>query len=229
VPAASMHVSVACALLRRQFRTPIAMMSAWRLPVHNASDQGCGCNGGSQHPVDVLSAEHRTILAVLDRVASEVRRLEDDAAPDKAFWSPVLDFLENYADRCHHGKEEQVLFAEMERAGLPREGGPTACMRFEHAEGRDRRREMADALAAGNAGALAIAASGYLDLLFEHIHKEEQVLFPLAKSMLDGPGVERVRRGFASLEEHDMGKGTHARYESLAATLARGGQEAAAD
>lgn len=186
----------------------------------NPNEARCGCGGGSLHPVDVLSQEHQTITSVLEVMAHEARQLHDGAAVRGAFWSPVLDFLEHYADRCHHAKEEQLLFVEMERAGLPRDHGPTACMRAEHESGRAARQQMLAALQANSGRQLAIAADGYTLLLREHIEKEDQVLFPLAKSMLDAAAVQRLASGFARVERADMGEGAHGRYEELARRLA---------
>lgn len=180
---------------------------------------GCGCACGSVHPVDVLSEEHRTIVAVLDAADRELRHLDEGDTPRRVFWVGFLDFLEHYADRCHHGKEEDLLFAELEQAGMPREHGPTHCMRSEHDTMRAGRRRMADAVAADDGATLAHAAHGYVDMLRDHIDKEDQVLFPMAKSMLDGAAVERLRRGFQRVEQDVMGEGTHCRYEELARAL----------
>jgi hemerythrin-like domain-containing protein len=181
-----------------------------------APHHGCGCSGGNTHPVDVLSEEHQTILSVLGAVEGELRAVRDGGPLRTPFWANVLDFLEHYADRCHHGKEEDLLFPELERAGLPGEHGPTACMRQEHVIGRRGRQAMAKALKGADAQGLVTAAAGYVDLLRDHIDKEDQVLFPMSKSVLDQAAVARLRAGFAKVEREDMGEGTHCRYEDLA-------------
>ena len=186
---------------------------------HHNSEGGCGCACGRTHPVDVLSQEHQTILSVLGAMDVELQQLCSGAAIRTPFWQSALDFLEHYADRCHHGKEEQLLFAELERCGLPPERGPTACMRSEHEQGRLGLRQMTDAVQAGDSKALAHAAGGYVTLLREHIGKEDHVLFPMAKSMLDHAAVQRLRAGFERVEHDDMGAGAHCRYEELARSL----------
>ncbi len=40
------------------------------------------------------------------------------------FFPKVVDFIRNFADRCHHGKEEDNLFPAMEKRGIPRQAGP---------------------------------------------------------------------------------------------------------
>ena len=193
---------------------------------HHKRDGGCGCACGRAHPVDVLSQEHQTILSVLGAMDAELQQLHRGAAIRTPFWTSALDFLEHYADRCHHGKEEQLLFAELERCGLPAEHGPTACMRSEHEQGRLGLRQMAQALLAGDAKALARASGGYVTLLREHIDKEDRVLFPMARMMLDHEAVQRLRAGFERVEHVDMGEGAHLRYEQLARRLVADGSVA---
>jgi hemerythrin-like domain-containing protein len=71
--------------------------------------------------------------------------------------------------------------------------------------------------------ALAGAAGGWCDLLRQHIGKEDGVLFPMAKQMLDHAAIQRLRKGFASFEEELMGTDTHCRYEELGRKLTNGG------
>ena len=81
-------------------------------------------------PIETLMQEHRVIeqvLACLDimiRQAEESGRLDADAARD------TTDFLREYADGCHHSKEEGQLFPMMEERGMPAENGPTGVMRL---------------------------------------------------------------------------------------------------
>jgi len=192
-------------------------------PASSTTAAECDCARGIAHPVDELSREHQTILMVLGAMERELRPLQDGAPIRRTFWGSVLEFLEHYADRCHHGKEEQLLFVELERAGVPAEHGPTACMRKEHELGRSGRRQMVEAVQDGSGAALARAAGGYVELLREHVEKEDQVLFPMAKSVLDQAAVERLRSGFAAVEQRDLGVGSHELYEQLARELAAGG------
>lgn len=182
----------------------------------------CGCTGSRSHPVDDLSAEHRTILGVVDAIEREVCDLRNGVPMRSAFWTDALDFLVHYADRCHHGKEEALLFVEMERCGLSGQYGPTACMRAEHATGREHRAAMERAIAARSSPSLGDAAQAWCSLMRQHIAKEDDVLFPMARRLLDEAAQQRLREGFAGVERHDMGDGVHCRYEALGRRLAAG-------
>jgi hemerythrin-like domain-containing protein len=187
--------------------------------LNHSEPHSCGCAGTGSHPVDVLGEEHRTILPVLEAAEAEIGRIDGGAGIRQTFWIGICDFLENYADRCHHGKEEDLLFAELEQAGLPRNMGPTACLREEHETMRGLRRRMAQALETGDARGLCRVSHQLIDTLREHIRKEDQVLFPMAKLMLGHEAVRRLRQGFQRVEHELMGEGTHCRYQALAQSL----------
>jgi hemerythrin-like domain-containing protein len=176
----------------------------------------CGCGGN--HPVDVLHAEHAVILRVLDGLAHEAASLRRGGGLRPDYWLHALDFLEHFADRCHHGKEEELLFVELERAGMGHDHGPLACMRHEHEQGRAARQQMIAALRQRDGNGLAHLAAAYVEQLRQHVEKEDLVLFPLAFEMLDEAAVARLRDGFAA-HEQSLGDGTHARYERLAGQL----------
>jgi len=148
---------------------------------------------GSQapaRPTDVLMSEHRVIERVLTCLATLAERARDSDAFDAEGAARMLDFFVEFADRIHHMKEEDRLFPALESCGLPREAGPTSVMRNEHEIGRARVRAMLtdlDEAAAGPGSARERFVGHALDfvtLLREHIAKEDQVLFPMADSML---------------------------------------------
>lgn len=139
-----------------------------------------------------LREEHRLILAVADALdalvtAADAGRWDVDALGD------CVTFIRLFADACHHGKEEDLLFPELERAGLPHDHGPIAVMLEEHRQGRAFARYMAGALDGARAGdataraTLRNAAAGYVTLIRNHIHKEDHVLFELADQTVRGP------------------------------------------
>ncbi len=181
--------------------------------------QGCTCSHDS--PVAILKAEHRVIEQVLDALERLVREVRIDAAPLR----DALDFLRNFADGCHHAKEENELFPRLEAAGVPREDGPIGCMLDEHERGRRFIRAMADSLDAAAAGdcsaraALCSAADGYVELLRKHIWKEDNVLFAMAERVLGTAERGAVLGGFDRTEQAPTNAGKHARYVAMAETL----------
>lgn len=181
------------------------------------------CMHASTHSraTDVLKAEHRVIESVLN--AAE--RMLDQENIDRDFFLGTIDFLRNFADGCHHAKEEEEMFPVLESAGIPREGGPIGCMLHEHEQGRALIRAMAGALDAAAAGdpqsrqMLHRAAVQYIQLLRQHIAKEDNVLFFMADKVLDHSQQQHLLARFRNTEQEGGACGTHNRYVALAEEL----------
>ncbi|MGA2404066.1 MAG: hemerythrin domain-containing protein [Syntrophobacteraceae bacterium] len=76
-------------------------------------------------PIQDLKAEHEGILLMLDILERMSERIVAGKSVPTDHLKQVLDFLQVFVDKCHHGKEEKLLFAAMEEAGVPKEGGPS--------------------------------------------------------------------------------------------------------
>jgi hemerythrin-like domain-containing protein len=173
---------------------------------------------------EILRHEHRVIEQVLECLERMAERCAYGVPLDVKSATQALDFFRNFADRCHHGKEESRLFPLLERRGFAREGGPTAVMRWEHDEGRRLLQGMAAAVAAPGepsaAGRFAALARRYVSLLREHIRKEDGCLFPLADRALSAQDQEALQEAFGAMEHDEMGEGAHETYVGLADDLA---------
>ncbi|MFY9342396.1 MAG: hemerythrin domain-containing protein [Planctomycetota bacterium] len=150
-------------------------------------------------PIEVLLAEHRTILQVLDLVERENRYLDAGDALRETFWRDLLRFADEFDAGLHHGKEERLLFPALERAGLSATSGPTALLRDEHGRAAFWRDRLQHALAARDRLRVAAAAASWVDLVRAHVLKENQILFPLARRLLSAAELERLRVAFAAL------------------------------
>jgi hemerythrin-like domain-containing protein len=63
--------------------------------------------------------EHRTIGRMLTVLAERSKEMaEKKIIPAPEFIGTVVDFFMTYADRCHHGKEEGILFRELQEKQL---------------------------------------------------------------------------------------------------------------
>ena len=177
-------------------------------------------------PTQILSSEHRVIevvLACLEKMtnnALEAKKLDGEAA------SMAVEFIRNFADKCHHGKEETHLFTLLVDKGMPKEGGPVGVMLQEHELGRAFVKGMSEAIAGATGGdddqlsAFVSNARGYVNLLKSHIQKEDNVLFPMADRFLTGDDQEKLLADFHTVEHDHMGEGTHDKYLSIAKALA---------
>lgn len=85
-----------------------------------------------------LTAEHegvRSALAILNGMCRELRDTGKFADTDHV--KELLEFFTVFVDKCHHGKEEDLLFPAMENLGVRRVGGPIGVMLNEHQQGRE--------------------------------------------------------------------------------------------
>lgn len=168
--------------------------------------------------VSILSGEHRVILQLLDVLQrlAEATRLSG-GIPDRHA-RQVLEVLRAFADTCHHGKEEDILFPALE--ALVPGFGPTQVMRAEHVDGRIHIKAMGAAVESGQPTTYVQHALAYVDLLRQHIHKEDQILFRMAQSMLSPAQDAALIADFRRAEHDDMGSGTHERMLGIADALA---------
>lgn len=178
------------------------------------------------HPaIQQLMDEHREIEQVLGALETFSDRLEAGETLDRAAVAKFADFFKNFADRCHHGKEEDRLFATMEQNGFPKEYGPLAVMYEEHVEGRACVKALVEtgegqgALNAAERETVLSAAGAYISLLRGHILKEDNILYPMALQAIRNEEMDRLGEAFEAFERSVMEEGAHARYHALAEEL----------
>ncbi len=78
-------------------------------------------------PIGPLMIEHKTIERMLSLFARERQRILKTGHIDYGALRISLDFFRTYIDEFHHGKEEQILFSELE--GRPLSGEDRTVMR----------------------------------------------------------------------------------------------------
>ena len=174
-----------------------------------------------ENATEVLRKEHKGILKMLDVTEEVARRVDagQQVAPEAL--ANLLEFFRLFADRCHHGKEEDLLFPRLQEKGMPRAGGPIGVMLAEHDQGRALVKQMAEAAEAYQAGKTeaasrwVAAAQGYGELLRGHIDKENTVLFVMAERMLTPAEQKELAEEFERVEVEKMGAGTHERLHAM--------------
>ncbi|HSR11893.1 MAG TPA: hemerythrin domain-containing protein [Thermodesulfobacteriota bacterium] len=172
-------------------------------------------------PTGQLREEHegiRLMLRILDRISD---KLESGEKVNPEHLERIVEFFRIFVDKCHHGKEEGLLFPEMERLGITRERGPIGVMLMEHEQGRDYVGGMAEAAAAYKEGdpsahvEFTRNARLYIGLLSEHIEKENDVLFVMGDQRIPPEKQEELLQGFETLEQEKIGAGTHEEFHKL--------------
>ena len=187
-----------------------------------------GVESGHEHhhlgkATDALKHEHR----IIEKVLAALQGFTE--SPGKARlenWGKAVDFIRNFADRCHHLKEEKIFFPALEKKGIARDGGPIGMMLTEHEEGRSYVRAITEALTDEGEGEelpkadLVENARAYLSLLRDHIRKEDEILFNMADEVLSSEEQKKLLREFEEHEAKEIGTGIHEKYLKMAEELA---------
>lgn len=172
-----------------------------------------------------LVSEHGAVLLalqILERLAGCMGKPNPERP---AHLAELLDLFRGFVDRCHHAKEEDALFPELERRGVKREGGPIGVLLVEHEVGRQRVRAMPaglDQLRRGDErahGVIRDAAASYQELLRAHIKKEDSVIFPMAEKILPDQVSVELMHAFEEIERDRVGEGKHEAYHAVLHTL----------
>jgi hemerythrin-like domain-containing protein len=97
-------------------------------------------------PVGPLMIEHRLIERMIGLMEKELQKIKDNNAVNTGFIDVAVDFLRSYADRCHHGKEEDILFKDLSKKQISSEHKRIMEELIkEHALGRNNVKKLAEA------------------------------------------------------------------------------------
>lgn len=162
-----------------------------------------------------LKDEHQGIILMLRILQKVSEKLKSGGSLQQEHFQGMLEFFKVFVDRCHHAKEEDLLFPALEAAGIPRIGGPIGVLLDEHARARGFVKAMSTAFsdyrrgrATASAGIIK-SAEEYRALLLQHIDKEDTVLYPMADSMLTEEQQDGLYAGFETIERERIGIGRH--------------------
>lgn len=169
-------------------------------------------------PIAVLTHEHVFIKKVITALGNLASSPDRAARANPETLRDIIRFMREFADRCHHAKEEDLLFPAMERKGVPDSGCPLGALRHEHQQGRDLVKALdaaTEALAAGQAdaaGNLAKTVEKITELYTSHIWKEDEMVFPMVERLFTEDERAALFERFEKAEE-EIGAG----HEALAA------------
>jgi hemerythrin-like domain-containing protein len=175
--------------------------------------------------IETLMKEHRLIERVLGALEQAAVRTRGGAPLERSRVAEFADFFKQFADTCHHGKEENLLFKKMEEAGFPGDQGPLAVMLRDHRIGR----EHVAALHRIGAGSGPLTeperadfvthAQAYAPMLRQHILKEDRVLYPMALQTIAPATMAELETAFDDFERTVMGAGAHEGFHRLGNAL----------
>ena len=176
-------------------------------------------------PTEILIEEHRIIEKMLMIVDTLCDRLEKGENVESEHFRKAVDFIKNFADKCHHRKEEDVLFTMLVEKGMRKDAGPIGVMLNEHKTGRNFVKNLVEALDKYEKGDKSAKdqvienARGYTQLLKQHILKEDRILYPMGDRILTSHDQRELLEDFERVEKEEMGEGVHQKYHKLVEIL----------
>jgi hemerythrin-like domain-containing protein len=177
-------------------------------------------------PLHTLKHDHRVIERALRALDGVCARLHWGQHVPAEVLSQLVDFISEFADRYHHGKEEACLFPVLQRHGIVHEGGPLGAIEQEHRIESELTAEMHQAINGYRdvdpeaRQRFVEAARRYSDHLLGHIDKEDGILLRLADEILDEGDKASLSESFRQAEA-SLGAGTYEKYERIASELER--------
>lgn len=170
--------------------------------------------------IDDLMHEHGAILEALQVLKGMAKRLDEGGAVEEGDISDILGFLKLFADRCHHGKEEELLFPALVKVGLSENEGLLSVLLSEHQRGRELLRVMETvSFPMLDPARFSSAVHGYNELLENHIRKENTLFFPMMQTLLTAHQFDEMAKAFDEFETSVMGEGRHEELHALLTKL----------
>lgn len=159
---------------------------------------------------DFLIAEHELIERAMAVLKTNLDKL-DSGKYDALQMQRAVDFLLEFGDKVHNQKEEGFLFPLMQERGVPIEGGPLGVMLMEHDAERRLLQHMSTQVdTLGQASPEVIEkfkreGLEYLLIRAEHIWKENDILYPMARNIMKDDDPEKMLAEFNQLNLETYG------------------------
>lgn len=173
-------------------------------------------------PVAPLMIEHRLIERMIKLMGAEAVRIKRSNRPDDDFIIAAIDFIKTYADKLHHGKEENILFRDLARKRLSLEHRKIMDELIqEHALGRDNVKKLVEARERYTLGeksaAKEILENMEILIIFypKHIEKEDKRFFLPVMNYLNKEEQSRMLDEFYEFDK----KFLHSKYKNIVEVL----------
>lgn len=171
--------------------------------------------------IQELKAEHHGIQVMLKILQSISKAIDTHQSVDSEHLKSIHEFLAVFADKCHHGKEEDILFPALQAKGNITMLKMLPILLQEHATGRGYIRALGKKVqeySAGNRESLkeiGILFRQYSTLLQEHIKSEDETVFPALEHDLDDSLDAELFERFEQLETDVIGLGRHEQFHAM--------------
>jgi hemerythrin-like domain-containing protein len=170
-------------------------------------------------PTEDLKYEHKTIRLMLNVMSNISNNIKDK----KVFYTndveKIVDFLSVYADKCHRTKEESVFYPALLLSKEPFKN--IGLIINEHSIAKGYLDEIMCCIVNCKLGStfsgerIADCMANYVQLIDNHIQKEEDDYFPLANKALSEEAQIEISKQFKMINDEFVGLEIHDRYDEL--------------
>jgi hemerythrin-like domain-containing protein len=163
--------------------------------------------------IRIIQREHRLITAVVEGIAHVGREIgAGKLVPDFKLLHAMVDYLDAYPERLHHPKEDRYLFRLIEQR-TEESAAEIATLRDEHGKSYSALERLKTSVLeleqrkAGAEGHFAEVAAAYAGFHWRHMRKEEEVVLPLARRVLNDVDWKEIDAAFQeNLELSETGE-----------------------
>jgi Uncharacterized conserved protein len=163
--------------------------------------------------------EHRLIEKMIAVISHEVGQFNRGKQPEPVFIDTVVDFIRTYADRTHHGKEEEIMFKTLaEKKMKPEDKKVMQELIKEHELGRamvraivESYKKFTEAKKQEDFVSLIKSMKFLAQFYPTHIAKEDKVFFPACLQYLTKEDQQQMLAQFYDFDR----KMIHEKYEAV--------------
>jgi hemerythrin-like domain-containing protein len=171
-------------------------------------------------PTENLKNEHNDIKGLLNIMSKIAGNIKSNDVFYTSDVEDIIDFLKYFIEKSHHGKEE-VFYPALEYAGIPKEAESLSIILYEHALARNYLKDIDSCVVnckIGNSFSgdmLAESMINYVQLIKNHMQKEEEIIFPFAEQELSYEKQVELAKEFELIEENIVHHDFHDHYHKL--------------
>lgn len=173
---------------------------------------------------NILTEEHKVILKVVRACGALAEKLDMGETIPAETLLGIVEFAQEYVDRFHHHKEEDILFPALEKAGNQSVSCRLKALRDEHQFGRKIISQLEQSIndyvevKPGGRKTVMNTLLSIPRLYPGHIYREDTIIFPMIKEALGKDQQNALVSKFEEIEK-EIGNDFHQRYIEYAAKI----------
>lgn len=149
----------------------------------------------------LLLQDHKRLLQVVNVLEEMAAGAGRDQNLNETHVKDLLEFLQDFGDRHHQGKEEEVLFPALLQGPAQKNYRELCGLVFEHNKQRSLIEDLQDSALTKKTQKFVFYATRLIGILRSHVRQEEEILFPLVDATLSPADDDRVVKEMKSYDQ----------------------------